>query len=120
MDKVPGSCHRHHRAPRVVFAGYIPTADGKYKLKSSAWASKRMQPGFDCIIVHGQPLQAAIPLVRRHRVAAGRGARHGRGGRQLRDALLRRPGEQLAHEPEEGHCKLSKHQDFLPSDVGDC
>jgi len=23
----PGSCHRHHRAPRVVFAGESPTAD---------------------------------------------------------------------------------------------
>ena len=27
VDEAPGTCHRHHRAPRVVFAGPRPTAD---------------------------------------------------------------------------------------------
>lgn len=29
VDQAPGTCHRHHRAPRVVFAGRSPTVDRK-------------------------------------------------------------------------------------------
>ena len=41
VDKAPGTCHRHHRAQRIAFAGKHPTADRKQNTNQQGSKKRR-------------------------------------------------------------------------------